>query len=144
MSGKDKKRDADKVKPMDDPAAHPTALILGATYRVWKEGRVKGRHLLVDEIKRILIERYELLDLTVGAAEVMHFDTEKYGRRNWQLVDNAVERFLNAGLRHHLHEVYYPNDVDGNDKESRFPHKWHAACSFAFALWFLDRHFVSA
>lgn len=137
ISEKGKKWDASKAKPMDDPYAPDAASVLGEMYRIWREeGTDEARGMLTAEIKWVLAGIDEL-DLTIGVAEVMHFGAEKYGWKNWQLVDNAVERYLNAALRHHLHYVYYSGDIDGKDAESGLPHVWHAACSFVFALWFL-------
>lgn len=65
-------------------------------------------------------------------AAIREYGTKKYGDPdNWRNVE--PQRYVNALLRH---ISAYVDDPDGVDKESGFPHLWHAACNIAFLLQF--------
>ena len=54
--------------------------------------------------------------------EVGTFGTKKYSRGGWQHVENGVERYTDAMIRHLLKEP-----VESEDPDSGFPHEWHLA-----------------
>lgn len=56
-----------------------------------------------------------------GVGLVGTFGAKKYSDRGWRLVDNAVERYLSAMLRHYLN---YKNGEE-LDRESNLPHLSH-------------------
>ena len=65
-----------------------------------------------------------------SVAEVLTFGAKKYGRGNWQKVDNAETRYLDAALRH-------INDYQSGisvDEESGKPTLAHAICDLMFIL----------
>lgn len=65
-------------------------------------------------------------------ARIREYGNAKYpegGKDNWKSV--SKERYVDAMLRH---ISAYISDPDGVDKESGFPHLWHAACNMAFIL----------
>ena len=67
-----------------------------------------------------------------GIAEVLTFGASKYGPNNWQLVDNAEERYLDALYRHL--EAYRAGKR--YDPESGLTHLAHAATNVAFLQYF--------
>ena len=58
-----------------------------------------------------------------GVGLVGTFGANKYTDRGWQEVDNAIERYLSALLRHYFN---FKNGEE-NDKESGLPHLAHLA-----------------
>lgn len=65
-----------------------------------------------------------------SVAEVLTFGAKKYGRDNWQKVENAETRYLDAALRH-------INDYQSGvsvDEESGKPTLAHAICDLMFIL----------
>lgn len=65
-----------------------------------------------------------------SVAEVLTFGAQKYGRGNWQKVENAETRYLDAALRH-------INDYQSGitvDEESGKPTLAHAICDLMFIL----------
>ena len=58
-----------------------------------------------------------------GVGLVGTFGAKKYSDRGWKRVDNAVERYLSAMLRHYLN---YKNGEELDD-ESGLPHLTHMA-----------------
>jgi phage gp36-like protein len=64
--------------------------------------------------------------------EVLAFGAKKYGRNNWQRIEQSQQRYLAAAMRH-LTAV-----IDGEwlDDESGKPHLAHAGCCILFLLWF--------
>jgi len=70
-----------------------------------------------------------------GIAEVLTFGASKYGKDNWQLVDNAEERYLDALYRHL--EAYRAGE--SHDPESGLTHLAHAATNVAFLQYFEDK-----
>ena len=75
---------------------------------------------------------YNLLPATAidELAKVMTFGAQKYGQNTWQGVDNGLERYRAALLRHTFAiqrgEIY--------DDESGLPHAAHAMCCAAFII----------
>lgn len=65
-------------------------------------------------------------------SKVLGFGAEKYGAHNWQLVDNAPERYADALLRH----VFAWTGGETNDPESGLNHLAHAGCCILFLLHF--------
>jgi hypothetical protein len=81
--------------------------------------------------------RWDLLplDQIEHIVEVLTFGAKKYTANNWQLVENAEERYF-AALMRHLTELRKGNTYD---KESGLKHTAHALCCMMFILWFEDQ-----
>lgn len=82
--------------------------------------------------------RWDLLDLELLEPIVYRFSrgAEKYGCRNWQLVDDAEERYYAAGMRH-LCEYRKGNINDDDPQFEKYPSHLAAACwNFLVLLWF--------
>jgi hypothetical protein len=79
-------------------------------------------------------DRWDLFPF--GAARqivrVLTYGAMKYAPNNWQLVQNARERYFAAAQRHLV--AWHAGEVI--DPESRLPHLAHAACCLLFLLWF--------
>ncbi|MGO1190294.1 dATP/dGTP diphosphohydrolase domain-containing protein [Vibrio casei] len=74
--------------------------------------------------------RYDLLPpLAVDEmAKVMTFGAKKYAPNNWQKVDNPIERYTAALLRH----TFAMMRGETHDKETGLLHSAHAMCCSAF------------
>lgn len=70
-----------------------------------------------------------------GVTHVFDFGARKYSRDNWKKLDNGVERFFNAALRHLL----AINAGQTYDEESGLPHIDHAITSLLMAVWHSER-----
>lgn len=66
----------------------------------------------------------------LAVAKVLTFGAQKYGRDNWQLVDNAETRYMDAALRH----INAYQRGEQLDPESGENHLAHAVCSLMFIL----------
>lgn len=66
----------------------------------------------------------------LAVARVLTFGAEKYGRDNWQKVENMEMRYLDATLRH-INAYQRGETVDPESGES---HLAHAVCSLMFML----------
>lgn len=70
---------------------------------------------------------------------VLMHGREKYGRDNWQLVDNPIRRYYSAAQRHlaafRRARFDTKNPFDAVDSESKLHHLAHAACCILFLLW---------
>lgn len=66
----------------------------------------------------------------LAVARVLTFGAEKYGRDNWQKVENMEVRYLDATLRH-INAYQRGETVDPESGES---HLAHAVCSLMFML----------
>jgi len=70
---------------------------------------------------------------------VLMHGREKYGRDNWQLVDNPIRRYYSAAQRHlaafRRARFDTKNPFDAVDSESKLHHLAHAACCLLFLLW---------
>lgn len=70
---------------------------------------------------------------------VLMHGREKYGRDNWQLVDNPIRRYYAAAQRHlaafRRARFDTKNPFDAVDSESKLHHLAHAACCILFLLW---------
>ncbi len=71
-------------------------------------------------------------EFTEAIADVLTFGAGKYGPNNWQKVDNAESRYMDALLRH-LSAYRRGEDVDS---ESGLSHLAHAATNIMFILHF--------
>ena len=71
--------------------------------------------------------------------KVLMHGREKYGRDNWQLVDNPIRRYYAAAQRHlaafRRARFDTKNPFDAVDSESKLHHLAHAACCILFLLW---------
>ena len=71
--------------------------------------------------------------------KVLMHGREKYGRDNWQLVDNPIRRYYAAAQRHlaafRRARFDTKNPYDAIDAESHLHHLAHAACCILFLLW---------
>ena len=71
--------------------------------------------------------------------KVLMHGREKYGRDNWQLVDNPIRRYYAAAQRHlaafRRARFDTKNPFDAVDSESKLHHLAHAACCLLFLLW---------
>lgn len=70
---------------------------------------------------------------------VLMHGREKYGRDNWQLVDNPIRRYYSAAQRHlaafRRARFDTRSPYDAIDSESKLHHLAHAACCLLFLLW---------
>lgn len=66
----------------------------------------------------------------LAVARVLTFGAEKYGRDNWQKVENMEVRYLDATLRH----INAHQRGETTDPESGESHLAHAVCSLMFML----------
>ena len=67
-----------------------------------------------------------------AVCKVWEFGADKYAKSNWQLVDNAIDRYTNAMLRHLMTEVQQPYD-----DESELLHAAHVAWNALARLHFI-------
>jgi hypothetical protein len=81
-------------------------------------------------------DRWDLLPFGAvrQVVRVLTYGAFKYAPNNWQLVQNARERYAAAALRHFA--AWHGGEI--LDGESRLPHLAHAACCLLFLLW-VDR-----
>jgi len=72
-------------------------------------------------------------DSLVEVAKVLQYGADKYPEAdNWKRVDDALNRYKKANLRHSLQAVY-----EDKDPESKLYHLAHAICCDLFALHFI-------
>lgn len=64
--------------------------------------------------------------------EVLMHGKEKYDKDNWQFVDNAKNRYMNAAMRHMVARI----KGEIIDSEFDLPHTAHAICCLLFLMWF--------
>ncbi len=79
--------------------------------------------------------RWDLLPLeeVEKVVEVLTFGANKYSPDNWRKVENPVERYYAATLRH-ISDWRIRGELF--DKESGLPHLAHAICCLLFIMWF--------
>jgi hypothetical protein len=65
-------------------------------------------------------------------SKVLTYGAKKYRPDNWKYVDNAVERYESAMLRH----ISAYMQGEESDPESGLSHLGHAACCILFLIWF--------
>ena len=75
---------------------------------------------MIEDFKEPLIE----------VAKVWAFGANKYEKHNWAYVDNAIDRYSNALLRHML-------EGDAKDDESGLLHASHVAWNAIARLYFI-------
>ena len=73
------------------------------------------------------------LDLIPAKAElelgkVLTFGAKKYAPNSWQNVDNGIDRYIAAAMRH----INAMRQGEVNDAESGLSHASHAACNMMF------------
>ena len=85
-----------------------------------------------------LLRTLPLANQTLGLYEAMRYGEDKYSKYNWKTTENGLLRYQQAALRHAWYQKFYPDDVDGIDKESGLHHYSHAAASIAIVMYFLD------
>lgn len=73
---------------------------------------------------------YGLAQKMKAVLDVLKFGAEKYKWDSWKQVDNAMQRYMGAFLRHCQHNL---NELD---EESGLPHGWHALCNLYFLTYF--------
>lgn len=66
----------------------------------------------------------------LAVAKVLTFGAQKYGRDNWQQVENAETRYMDAALRH-INAYQCGEQLDPESGEN---HLAHAVCSLMFIL----------
>lgn len=74
--------------------------------------------------------RYDLLPANAidDLAKILTFGAKKYAPNSWQQVENALERYRAALLRH----TFAIQGGELIDQESKLPHSAHAMCCAAF------------
>ena len=82
--------------------------------------------------RRIAEMMVDFKDSIESVCEVWEFGANKYAKSNWKYVDNALDRYTNALLRHLLAE-----DVDPIDDESKLLHAAHVAWNALARLHFI-------
>lgn len=63
--------------------------------------------------------------------KILSFGAKKYAPNNWQLVEDGVERYYAALLRH----IVAWRKGEEIDPDSKLPHLSHAACNIIFLLY---------
>lgn len=110
-----------------------------------KELMEEGYPASKEEIKAALLKSQEAkadagkaqislvpMEIVWAIAWIRMYGNRKYGDpENWKLVE--PERYRDALMRHLLAYISDPKSVD---KESGYPHLWHAACNMAFLMHF--------
>lgn len=78
--------------------------------------------------------RYSLIPpiALTAIASVLTFGAKKYAPNNWQLVNNAEERYIDALYRH----LEAHRSGERIDPESLMPHLWHVITNVAFLIFF--------
>lgn len=78
-------------------------------------------------------DRWDLLPLDViqWVVKVLTFGAAKYEPNNWQNVENGVERYFAALMRH----LVAWRGGERLDQESKLPHLGHAMCCLMFIFW---------
>lgn len=90
-------------------------------------GYEQGRKDDKEKIQWTLLPMEEIKEVI----RVLMKGAEKYAAWNWQKVENAEDRYLNAAYRH-MAEIAAGNKTD---PEWGFSHYAHAICSLLFAAW---------
>lgn len=78
--------------------------------------------------------RWDLLPIECveDIVKVLNFGANKYADNNWQIVENAEERYYAALLRH----LSAWRQGEKVDPESGLSHLAHILCNVTFLLWF--------
>lgn len=79
-------------------------------------------------------DRWDLLPLgpVSEVVKILTFGASKYSDNSWQGVDNGVERYYAALMRH----LYAWRSGEERDPESGMPHISHALTNLLFLTWF--------
>jgi len=72
------------------------------------------------------------MECVEDVVRILTFGAKKYADNNWQLVDNANERYYSAMMRHLV--AWRKGELI--DPESGEPHLSHAMCNLTFLMWF--------
>ncbi|MFA6336189.1 MAG: dATP/dGTP diphosphohydrolase domain-containing protein [Bacteroidales bacterium] len=73
------------------------------------------------------------MDVIEDVVKVLTYGAKKYSDDNWKLIDNPINRYYSAMMRHLIDWKVYNEQ---NDKESGLPHLAHALCCLVFINWF--------
>lgn len=78
--------------------------------------------------------RWDLLpyDLIEEVVKVLTYGAKKYDDNNWQLVNNAEDRYFAAAIRH----IVAWKKGEKYDKETGINHLAHAICNLLFLMYF--------
>jgi hypothetical protein len=79
------------------------------------------------EKSRMALLSFEALE---EISKVLTFGAQKYSANNWQLVENGMERYESAMLRH-LTAIHKGEEID---PESGLSHWGHAGCCMMFLI----------
>jgi hypothetical protein len=82
--------------------------------------------------------RWELLPIEEieEIIKVLSFGAKKYTPNNWKLVDNGIERYYAALMRH----IAAWRKGEELDTDSGFKHLSHAACNLIFLLYLTKKN----
>jgi len=70
-----------------------------------------------------------------GVGKVLTFGAKKYKADSWQEVEDGVNRYYSALLRH----LFAWRSGEFFDKESKLPHLYHVACNVMFLIFLTKR-----
>lgn len=104
------------------------------------EANIKYNTNYIEKIK------YNIVDIIIGIfiipiqsiieeAKVLYLGAKKYKVNNWKNVNNARERYLNAGLRH-LHAYANGEKID---QDLKTLHLANAKACLSFLIWFDEK-----
>lgn len=71
------------------------------------------------------------MEAVEGIVKILTFGAKKYADNNWQLVENAPDRYYAALMRH----IVSFRKGELTDLESGESHLDHAACNLIFMIW---------
>jgi len=81
--------------------------------------------------------RYDLLPFEAidEVVKVLNYGAKKYAPNSWQKLDDGIERYTAALLRH----ISAWRQGEANDKESGLPHLSHILCNAMFLVYLEGR-----
>ena len=79
----------------------------------------------------VLLLTTKIKSTKVTTLDVLTFGAKKYGDNNWVKLDNGIERYFAALMRH----LVAWRSGEWLDKESSKPHLAHAMCCLIFIFW---------
>ena len=92
---------------------------------------IKQEGIKYDKQKPRIFEMIEdFKEPLIEVAKVWAFGADKYAKHNWAYVENAIDRYSNALLRHML-------EGDTKDDESELLHASHVAWNALARLYFI-------
>ena len=71
-------------------------------------------------------------DFIINVSKILTFGARKYAPNNWQEVEDPINRYYGAALRHLLAW----RQGEKRDPDSGLHHLWHCACNLMFLCWF--------